>query len=70
MRTHVPSNEMTAEGYAPIYYDTKSRVEEVFGKRNAHFWPAGEQTCSKCYSITPPVSTSQVVSLLAKSTVR
>ena len=60
MRVHVPSNEITAEGYAPIYHSTKSRMEGVFGKRNDHFWPAHEQTCSKCYSITPAVRESQV----------
>ena len=58
MRTHVPSNENTAEGYAPIYHDTKSRLESVFGPRSEKVWPAGEQTCSKCYSVAPAVSVS------------
>ena len=56
MRQHVPSNEITAEGYAPIYHDTRARMESVFGQRNVQYWPDGELTCSKCYSVTPPVS--------------
>jgi hypothetical protein len=55
MRGHVPSNEVTAEGYSPIYHDTKKRMEEVFGERRFSFWPAREQTCSKCYSVAPAV---------------
>lgn len=55
MRQHLPSNEITAEGYAPIYHDTKSRMETVFGERKLSHWPEGEQTCSKCYSVTPAV---------------
>jgi hypothetical protein len=46
MRKHLPSNEITAEGYAPIYHDTKARMEAIFGKRRTQHWPAGEQTCS------------------------
>lgn len=53
MRGHLPSNEQTAEGYAPIYHDTRARLEEVFGARSDKHWPAGERTCSKCYSVTP-----------------
>lgn len=53
MRQHVPSNEITADGYAPIYHDTKGRMEKVFGERKLSHWPADEQTCSKCYSVTP-----------------
>lgn len=53
MRTHVPSNEITSEGYAPIYHDTKARLESVFGARDERHWPAGERTCSKCYSVAP-----------------
>lgn len=56
MRQHVPSNENTAEGYAPIYHDTKARLESIFGDKSARHWPAHDQTCSKCYSVTPPVS--------------
>lgn len=56
MRTHVPSNEITAAGYAPIYHDTRARMEGVFGPRNEQYWPNNEQTCSKCYSVTPPVA--------------
>lgn len=59
MRGHVPSNEVTAAGYSPIYHDTKARMEEIFGARNEQHWPAGEQTCSNCYSVTPAVSSSQ-----------
>lgn len=55
MRGHVPSNEITAEGYAPIYHDTKRRLEEVFGDRPANFWPKTDQTCSNCYSVAPAV---------------
>ena len=58
MRKHVPSNENTAEGYSPIYHDTKSRIEKVFGERESRNWPAGEQTCSRCYSVTPAVGKS------------
>ncbi|KZR75470.1 hypothetical protein PMIT1323_01761 [Prochlorococcus marinus str. MIT 1323] len=57
MRTHVPSNENTSEGYAPIYYATKARFESIFGKRDLKVWPAGEQTCSDCYSVTPALRT-------------
>ncbi len=60
IRTHVPSNENTAAGYAPIYHDTRSRMEQVFGTRSEKHWPAGEQTCSKCYSITPAVKPAAV----------
>jgi hypothetical protein len=56
MRAHVPSNEITAEGYAPIYHDTKLRMEQVFGPRDAAIWPEGEQTCSKCYSVVPALT--------------
>jgi hypothetical protein len=56
MRGHLPSNEVTAEGYAPIYHDTKTRLEAVFGERSEQHWPAGEATCSKCYSVAPAVS--------------
>lgn len=56
MRTHLPSNENTAPGYAPIYHDTKNRIEALFGERDDKHWPAGEQTCSKCYSLTPSIT--------------
>ncbi|WP_405889722.1 hypothetical protein OG427_06620 [Streptomyces sp. NBC_00133] len=56
MRGHLPSNEVTAEAYSPIYHDTKSRMQTVFGARDARHWPSGEQTCSNCYSVTPPVT--------------
>jgi hypothetical protein len=56
MRQHVPSNEITAEGYAPVYHDTKRRMEDMFGERKASHWPANEQTCSKCYSVTPALT--------------
>lgn len=56
MRGHLPSNEVTAEGYSPIYHDTKARLEEIFGPRNEQHWPAGEQTCSNCYSVAPAVA--------------
>ncbi|WP_157878940.1 hypothetical protein [Streptomyces sp. CT34] len=56
MRTHVPSNEVTAEGYAPIYHDTRNRLEAVFGARDGQHWPDGEQTCSNCYSVAPAVA--------------
>lgn len=59
MRGHLPSNEVTAEGYAPIYHDTKARLESVFGERDARHWPAGEQTCSDCYSVTPALVAQQ-----------
>ena len=62
MRGHVPSNEITAQGYAPIYHDTKTRIENVFGKRNSSFWPAHEQTCSNCYSVAPAVGKVAVAS--------
>ena len=55
MRGHVPSNEVTAAGYAPVYHDTKRRLESVFGARSPQMWPAGEQTCSNCYSVAPAV---------------
>lgn len=55
MRGHVPSNEITAEGYAPIYHQTKQRMTDVFGARSDQHWPSGEQTCSDCYSVTPPI---------------
>ena len=55
MRSHLPSNEITAEMYSPIYHDTKKRFENAFGERNTQFWPANEQTCSKCYSVVPKV---------------
>lgn len=55
MRGHLPSNEVTAEGYSPIYYDTRARMEATFGPRNEQYWPAGEQTCSNCYSVAPAV---------------
>lgn len=54
MRRHLPSNEQTGENYAPIYHDTKKRVEEVFGKRDPKLWPERERTCSGCYSVLPP----------------
>lgn len=66
MRKHVPSNENTAEGYSPIYYDTKNRIEDLFGKREEKYWPAGEQTCSRCYSLTPPVSSANANATGAK----
>lgn len=53
MRKHVPSNEITGENYAPIYHDTRQRIEEVFGSRDRRFWRAGELTCSGCYSVSP-----------------
>lgn len=56
MRGHLPSNEVTAEGYSPIYQDTKARLEAIFGARNDQHWPAGEQTCSNCYSVAPAVA--------------
>lgn len=59
MRNHVPSNELTAEGYAPIYHDTKERMEAVFGRRDEQVWPGGEQTCSKCYSVAPAIGAPQ-----------
>lgn len=55
-RSHVPSNELTAEGYAPIYHNTKERMERVFGNRSAHFWNGRQRTCSGCYSVMPPLS--------------
>ena len=55
MRGHLPSNENTAAGYSPIYHDTKARLEAIFGARNEQYWPAGEQTCSNCYSVAPAV---------------
>jgi hypothetical protein len=56
MRSHLPSNEITAEKYySPIYHDTKKRYEQLFGGRNPQFWPAKEQTCSGCYSVVPKV---------------
>lgn len=55
MRSHLPSNEVTAEGYAPIYHDTRARMEKIFGERNTQFWPDGEQTCSGCYSVAPAI---------------
>ena len=55
-RSHVPSNELTAEGYAPIYHDTKSRMESIFGKRPEAFWPIRDLTCSKCYSLVPELN--------------
>jgi hypothetical protein len=57
MRGHLPSNEVTAEGYAPVYHDTKTRLESVFGERDEQYWPTGEQTCSNCYSVAPAVAT-------------
>ncbi len=59
MRQHVPSNEVTAEGYAPIYHDTKARIETLFGRKTDRHWPAHDQTCSKCYSVTPPVGAAK-----------
>lgn len=56
MRGHLPSNEVTAEGYSPIYHDTRARLEAVFGVRDEQHWPAGEQTCSNCYSVAPAVA--------------
>lgn len=50
-RPHLPSNELTAEGYAPIYHNTKSRMERVFGERPQEYWPIRELTCSSCYSL-------------------
>lgn len=58
MRGHVPSNEVTAAGYAPIYHETKTRLEGLFGPRSSQHWPAGEETCSNCYSVTPAITTS------------
>jgi hypothetical protein len=58
MRAHLPPNEVTAKGYAPIYHDTKARLEAIFGTRNEQYWPTGEETCSKCYSVTPAVTTT------------
>jgi hypothetical protein len=60
MRGHVPSNETTAAGYAPIYHDTKRRLESVFGERSPRMWPAGEETCSNCYSVAPAVADAAV----------
>lgn len=65
MRKHLPSNENTAEGYAPIYHDTRARMEAVFGERSQRHWPASDQTCSNCYSVTPAVAAS--VESVAKS---
>ena len=56
VRGHLPSNDITAEGYSPIYHDTRVRLEQVFGVRNQQHWPAGEQTCSNCYSVTPAIA--------------
>lgn len=56
MRIHVPSNENTDEAYAPIYHDTKDRMEAIFGPRSGQTWPKGERTCSKCYSVAPAVA--------------
>lgn len=56
MRKHLPSNEITADGFAPIYHDTKVRLEAIFGTRNEQHWPADEQTCSNCFSVAPPVA--------------
>ncbi|MFJ6934677.1 hypothetical protein ACIQV2_15890 [Streptomyces globosus] len=56
MRGHVPSNEITAEGYAPIYHQTKERMASVFGVRDDRHWPSGEETCSDCYSVTPAIN--------------
>ncbi|MGH3851004.1 MAG: hypothetical protein ACRDRT_15130 [Pseudonocardiaceae bacterium] len=56
MRKHLPSNEITADSYAPIYHDTRDRLEAIFGTRNDQHWPAGEQTCSGCYSVAPAVA--------------
>ena len=53
MRTHLPSNENTAEEYSPIYHNTKERFEKIFGERDEKLWPAKEQTCSGCYSVVP-----------------
>lgn len=64
MRTHLPSNEVTDAGYAPIYHDTKDRLEAVFGPRSDQHWPAGERTCSKCYSVAPAVASEATNSLL------
>ena len=58
MRQHVPSNEVTAGHYAPIYHNTRDRMESVFGRRSERLWPDNEDTCSKCYSLTPAVATS------------
>lgn len=58
MRNHLPSNEVTAEGYAPIYHDTKKRLEAIFGPCDERVWPAGEQTCSNCYSVGPAIVSS------------
>jgi hypothetical protein len=56
MRSHVPSTEVTAEGYAPIYHETRDRLEAIFGPRSEQVWPAGEATCSKCYSVAPAIT--------------
>lgn len=56
-RSHLPSNELTAEGYAPIYHHTKERMEKIFGQRDEQLWPQRELTCSNCYSVMPPLKT-------------
>lgn len=58
MRGHIASNENTAPGGVSVYHETRDRIGRVFGARNTRMWPEGEDTCSKCYSGTPPVTTT------------
>lgn len=56
MRGHLPANENTAANFLPIYDDTRQRMATVFGPRPEAFWPATEETCSNCYSLTPALT--------------
>jgi hypothetical protein len=56
MRGHVPATEETGDAFAPVYKETKARIEAVFGARSDRFWPENDQTCSKCYSVAPAVA--------------
>ncbi|MEU6208366.1 hypothetical protein ABZ891_00405 [Streptomyces sp. NPDC047023] len=58
MRGHIASNENTAPGGVSVYHATRDRMAEVFGPRDTRVWPSGEDTCSKCYSVTPPLRTT------------
>ncbi|WP_406186212.1 hypothetical protein [Streptomyces sp. NBC_01006] len=58
MRGHIASNENTGSAGASVYHQTRDRMDQVFGARDTRMWPSGEDTCSKCYSVTPAITTT------------
>lgn len=62
MRAHLPANETDSQNYLPLYQETRRRMEDLFGARAVDTWPLTDDTCSKCYSVTPAVGAPALVS--------